>query len=129
MKNRSERAQNHHIMHDKVAWSARKSGLWVRNSSGLQVYLDPEVHTRLHQETGPVPVPDYDTLYHVSRQVTHGIHPMKGIDEYCRLVEEAVKRPNLKPLVKELGQLSIEGVRQQIPYIKEGIVENKHWQG
>lgn len=118
--------QLHHIAHDRTSWQARPQARDIRNNPGLHAYMYDEPHRELHRNTGIVPPPDYDSLIYVSNRLYEGRDPIKGIDEYCKYLEEAVNRPNIKPLVKKLGLLSIESMREQIPYILDGLAKERY---
>ena len=84
-----------------------------------------KAHDLLHYMTAPVPVPSMHTLQYVANRLPSGLDVISGIDTYSSLVEQAIKHPKAKYIEKELGLLSIQAIRAQIPYIEDGLPEYK----
>lgn len=116
------RRDNHHTCHDRVAWEARPEALAIReNTSMIAQGMARSAHDLLHYMTAPVPPPSYHTLQYVANRLPSGLDVISGIDTYSKLVEEAGKHPKAKYVEKALGELSIQALRAQLPYIQEGL--------
>lgn len=118
---RSSLIDTHHIAFDRVSWEARETGSKIRENPSLKVELYRTAHNLLHFMTSAVPVPGVYALEYVSRRLSTDLDPLSGIDQYSFLLEEAVKHPKAKEGEKLLADLSIYLMRQQIPYIQDGI--------
>ena len=111
----------HHTLHDRVSWEARPEAEALRENPSLKVQLARTAHNLLHHMTAHVPVPSIYTLSFVAPRLERGLDIISGIDRYCTLVEAANRHPKAKPVERKLGELSIEAVRAQIPYIVDGL--------
>lgn len=112
---------NHHTAFNRLEWSLRPQGLYIReNSSMIARGMSVAAHNLLHEMCPPVPVPQHYTLMHVARDLPQGLDIVQGIDTYCELVEESNRHPRIKPVERQLNLLSIEAIRQQLPFIREG---------
>jgi hypothetical protein len=82
-----------------------------------------DVHDDLHKNTPGVPVIDIYMARRVkSIMIREGIpnDPFAAIDNYCYAIEQASLSPKTYELERTVGEMAIEAVRLQIPYIKEG---------
>lgn len=112
----------HHPCHDRLSWEARPESIAIReNDSMLARDMGRKAHDLLHYMTAPVPVPSMHTLQYVANRLPSGLDVISGIDTYSSLVEQAIKHPKAKYIEKELGLLSIQAIRAQIPYIEDGL--------
>src|SRR5690606_3618375 len=101
---------------------ARPESLAIRESDSMIAYgMGRKAHELLHHMTAHVPVPGIHVLQYVANRFPSGLDVISGIDTYSSLVEQAGKHPKAKYVEKELGQLSIQAMRAQIPYIKDGL--------
>ena len=117
----TERRDRHHLLHDRVSWEARSHSAVVRNNNSLIAHdmlrLD---HELLHRETAHIPVPGINTLIYLASNLESSLPALKGIDRYSHLVEESLRNPRTKDVERQLGELSIQAMRAQIPYVKQG---------
>ena len=118
MKNRFD---CHHTLHDRVSWEARPQAESLRENTSLKVQMARTAHNLLHYMTAPVPVPSIYTLDFVSKRMPQGLDIISGIDRYSTLVEASLRHPKAKDVEKQLGELSIHALREQIPYIVDGL--------
>lgn len=113
---------NHHTCHDSMSWEARLESLAIRENSSMIAYgMGRKAHELLHYMTAAVPVPNVHTLQYVASRLPSGLDVINGIDAYSSLVEQAGKHPKAKYVEKELGQLSIQAMQAQKPYILDGL--------
>ena len=111
---------DHHLAHYGNEWLARKEAKYIRNQL-IARQLARTAHNELHRYEGAVPVPQYHTLQRVAARMPQGLDIYSAIDSYCLLVDESSRHPNIKPIEIDLNNLSIEGMRRQIPYLREGL--------
>lgn len=79
-------------------------------------------HDELHNNCSAVPPISYYSALRVANQLPVGLFVLDGIDQFCSLVEASNKHPKAKRCEIALGELAIETLREQIPYIKEGLI-------
>lgn len=112
----------HHTCHDRLSWEARPEGRAIRENDSMIAHgMGRKAHELLHYMTAPVPPPSLHTLQYVANRLPSGLDVISGIDAYSSLVEQASKHPKAKFVEKELGQLSVQALRAQIPYIEDGL--------
>lgn len=116
-----DRFDCHHTLHSAVEWTARPQAEALRENPSLKVTMARSAHNLLHYMTAPVPVPGIHTLDFVARRMDTGLDILSGIDQYSTLVEASLKHPKAKYVEKALGELSIQALRAQIPYITDGL--------
>lgn len=114
----------HHIAHHKAEWQSRPESKKVRNNLIVDG-LYRGAHNLLHIECPPVPMPNYQTLQYVAPRLHYGPDIYKRIDRYCDLVGERLHHPKMKPIERDICELSIEAVRMQIPFIQDGTTNPK----
>lgn len=116
----------HHTCHDRVSWEARPESLAIRENDSMIAHgMGRKAHELLHYMTAAVPVPNIHTLQYVANRLPSGLDVISGIDSYSSLVEQAGKHPKAKYIEKELGELSIQAMRAQLPYLQEFELTNK----
>ena len=109
----------HHPVHTKAHWTSSKEAEALREKYLYPV--DRKVHELLHRECAPVPL----LGFHAVRQVLGSVHtrgdPQRDLDQLSRAIERAGRHPRAHPLEAKLGELAIEAIQAQIPYL----IENK----
>lgn len=111
----------HYAAWQMPEWTLRPEAEAVRENSSLKVEIARQADRLLHYMTSPVPVPSPRTLDFVAERLPEGLDIISGIDKYCFLVEAANRHPKTKCVDKQLGELSIFAMREQIPYIVDGL--------
>ena len=116
----------HHTLFERRSWSYRPEALALReNPSMIARGLARSAHTLLHQQNASVVIPTYHTLVRVYRDLPKDLDVFDGIDEFCSLVEESNKPPPIKPIEIKINDLCIEGMRDQIPHLLDGLPSRK----
>jgi len=113
-----ERLQQHHILHERWSWDARPESRCLRRSSGLIVRLAQAPHSELHDNTPPVPIPNIYMLRNIQRGFVPSPDIHQAIDNFCFSVEDAGTHYKATDFDRRLGELMIEAVRSQLPYIE-----------
>ena len=116
------RRDNHHACNFEKEWSVRPDALAIRENPSLIAHnMARSAHNLLHYMTAPVPVPGIHTLKFVAQRLDSGLDVITGIDKYSTLVELSLRHPKTKCVDRRLGELSVEAMRAQIPYIVDGL--------
>jgi hypothetical protein len=110
---------NHHILSERCAWEARPESKRLRRHGGLIVRMAQEPHTALHEACTAVPIPNVYMLRGIARAYVMGREPLESLDNFCFAVEEAAQHPKAIDIDKRLGDIMIDSIRMQIPFIKE----------
>jgi len=114
------KTNDHHTAHNAGFWEGHYATRGIRENPSLIVQdMDVKAHNFLHKMTAAVPTPSIHVAQFVVTRLDRDFHVLDGIDEYSRLVEQAIKHPRCKEIEKKLAHLSIEAMRAQIPYIRD----------
>lgn len=117
----------HHVLFERWGWEAKgKNGTVrpaqkLRRMSGLiieQMYNTQE-HDDLHKALGHVAVPGYILGSSIlSRYTNYPDDHLRSIDSLLEAINQAVERPHVKPLERELGLIMAKGIEAQLPFIQ-----------
>lgn len=118
----------HHILYKRDEWISSKPGTLLRKNPAFIVPLDREIHAELHRDLfDGVPVLGLNALKSVCYDLLEAkvinnstIHPVDAIDS-LQLAIEHIPRRFINKGDRELGRLAIQGLEEQVPYIKESI--------
>lgn len=116
------RADAHHSMYaERVHANTYKEAQYIRELL-IARKLPRDIHEELHAHTSPVPLLGYHTLRRVARDLDPYYPQIQdGIDDWCFAVERSNEHPKAKPMEIKLGELAIETVREQLPFLDEGL--------
>jgi len=119
----SNKPSRHHILHCKKEWRLRPAGNRLRQTHELVPELDTDTHVALHAATSQVPL----LAFHSLERVVARFEPVRGdtmatIDGLCFNIAEAVNNPNCRRIEQQMGILAIEAIREQVPFIQQGII-------
>lgn len=112
----------HHVMNpERVHANTYKEAAYIRELL-LARNIPRFIHNQLHTETAPVPM----LGFHALRRVANDLDPyyeyvQDGIDDFCSAVERSNQHPKCKPMERRLGEVVIETVREQLPYLNDGL--------
>jgi len=115
----------HHVLHHRNLWTGNLDNKWLREKSGLIVPMDIATHDELHENTCGVPPLDIFTARRVSSimQRRLGSNAIRNTENFMQAVTEAGKHPKSHEIERQLGELVVQAVELQMPYLKSGIVE------
>lgn len=111
---------DHHLCFSANEWNARPQGEYIRQSM-IARGMGRAAHNVIHREVPGVPVPMVYTLHRVAADLTPDRDIFRTIDQYCSIVDANARHPKIKPIEIELNDLSIEAIRMQIPYLRDGM--------
>lgn len=114
---------SHHVLFSRKTWESTPNTYALRQERGLIVPMELAAHAALHREVTVVPVPDHYTAMFAVRALQHQANPMRQIDRFMQVIEQAGQNKNARPLDRQLGQLVIASIEAQLPFIREGFVD------
>lgn len=108
----------HHVVFPRKMYEIYPQGKAIRNAILVRDMWRAD-HENLHRNVSPLPVLGYYALQRVARDMdSYYADPLEGIDDFCYAVENSNRHRNCKPMERKLGELAIETIREQIPYIR-----------
>lgn len=114
----------HHGLHTRATYDSQESTKRLRANPWLIMPLDEQTHRELHREIPTIPLlsPQMGML------VLREFEPVQGnyvASMYALMgtIGEAIKHPRAKPIEKAIGELTIDALELQIPYMQEGLVD------
>jgi len=115
----------HHILHHRVLHETHKDSKALRRSLGMIALLDHDPHDALHRACPGVPPLDIYMAQRVGSLYVPHTDPLIGIDNYSFAVEKAMASPKSHEIERRMAALTIEAVRLQIPFIREGLIHER----
>lgn len=114
----------HHMLYTRATWESQSSTKMLRNNPWLIVPLEEQGHRELQRDIPVVPVLGHNTAQWVQRNY----EPIKGnhlasLVELIGVINEAGKHPRATPIEKSLGEVCIDALELQIPYIQDSQVD------
>ncbi len=116
-------SRGHHILFERVLWQASDPNRKLRGQPGLRVPMDTSVEAALHADVATVPPPN-DALGR-SMLSLYRDTPDDHIGSIYNLItatDEAMRRPQVHCIERQLAELIIASLEAQIPYVKEGLI-------
>lgn len=115
---REPQADLHHIMNSARVHNSYEPSAYIR-SVMLVRNMPRHLHEELHRKTATVPLLGYHALQRVAREMKpYYEDPLDSIDDFSFAVDLANKHPKAKRVERMLGELTVETVREQIPFIR-----------
>lgn len=108
------KADKHHILHERVEWTARPQARSLRERPELVPTIDRDVHDEIHRIAPAVPLLGYYALSRVN-----GIYrPVRGdtiasLDNLLLAIEDAGKHPKAHRVERGIAGLAIEALETQ----------------
>lgn len=85
--------------------------------------LEDPPHIALHRDISTVPLLDHHTALRVHRNFEPVIGDyVASIWSLMKTIEQEIKHPRASEIEQGLGNLAIQALERQIPYVKEGLV-------
>lgn len=113
----------HHILHHRQEWELREDGKKLRDTLALRPVIFRGMHNEIHRDCPPIPLLGYHALAQVRKHFQPTFDTFETIDRLCFAIEKAGWHERSHPIERDLGELAIEAIRLQIPYIQEGIMQ------
>lgn len=111
----------HHVLFNRQEWRLRPEATKIREHPSLIPSLPREVHEDLHQNCPAVPPLGYYALVRVAKLWYPSRNTLQSMDELTYAVGEAIQHPSAHEQERKLGNLVIEGINLQRPFIEDGL--------
>lgn len=123
-RNRQLAPTRHHLLFYRDMWESMEPYRTIRQTHELIPPLAQIGHTALHGAIGIVPMLDR----HAIRRVARDFEPVRWnylatIDHLIVCIDKSLRHPRTTPLERDLGELTIQFIEMQIPYIREYLIE------
>lgn len=112
--------RRHHLLFTKNTWNSQQPTMRLRQEPSLIVAMYDEPHQALHDEISTVPVLCHRSAQIVQQRFRHHDDHFKAIDGLLRLIDETTRSYRAGEIERELGQVVINAISLQLPYIREG---------
>lgn len=114
----------HHVNSFKKQWLSQEPTRRLRDEHWLQPPLYDPPHMELHrQNPGGVPVPGDVMARQILRKLIVAPGDYVGtVDRYIRAIDEVCHQRSTDPIQRGIGELMMQAVELQRPFIKEGLV-------
>lgn len=110
----------HHILFPRASYESHFATRSLRQHPSLIVPMNEEIHDILHREVPVIPLIDHYTAMTVRRDYTPHSHYNKSLDSLMRCIDTAIRGSKVKPIQKQLGQLTIHALELQKPWLHIG---------
>lgn len=111
----------HHILFNRQEWTLRQDAESLREQPLLKPRMEREVHNELHRHCPPVPPLGYYALFRVRRDFEVGSDVFSTMDNLLGAIETANKSPKSHAIERSLGELTMQAIDLQRPFIREGL--------
>lgn len=113
----------HHVLFNRTTWESNKIGLALREQPSLIVPMHIDTHRKLHRAVSVVPLLDQYMLSRTSR-IFEGRpnDPLRSILELTNCIERSMDQPSVTDIEHRLGELAIDAINAQIPFIEYGMM-------
>jgi hypothetical protein len=107
----------HHILFDRVDWTARKEAFILRNCHSLIPIIDKSAHEELHANCPSVPMLGFHALQHINDEFQPVENTTKAISNLLKAIETINQEPRFHEIEKQLANLAIMAVELQLEYL------------
>jgi len=115
----------HHIMNPQRVHEIYPQSAYIRRVM-LVRDMPRHLHDLLHRNTSPVPLLGYYALQRVAGEMQpYYEDPLESIDDFSFAVDLANKHPKARKVERELGELTVHTIREQIPFIRRANYERE----
>lgn len=107
----------HHILHHKLEWRLRPDARFLHDQPTLIHRMYREDHDELHENCPPIPLLGYYALIRTVKLWTPGRDTHQSVDNLLFAMSEANKSPKAYDLERDLGELVMQAIEMQRPYL------------
>lgn len=121
MKNMAQknRLTEHHVMFPNRLWRTQSILRTIKDDIGLKIKMPRDVHTNLHEHVPIVPPLDnFMATRAYDGYVPMYSNPVRSIENFMMSIERVVAMPSLSKIQKDIGNVAINALEAQIPFIK-----------
>ena len=113
----------HHVLWNKREWESRPQYKELRETPGLIVPMEREVHHELHRAVPFVPVLGYYGILAANRAFEEGADHLESIDNLALAIDSIHKNRRMSGIERGLADLALESIELQLPFIREGYIK------
>jgi hypothetical protein len=121
-KTMSNRLSNHHIMHERFAWTSRPEAKELRDTRSLIPRIPRDIHDELHIQCPHVPLLGSYALQNVARLFEPTGRTLDDMDGLMSAIERASRHPRAHMIERDLAGLAIEAIDLQRPFVRKGLI-------
>jgi len=103
----------HHILHNRVEWTARTQSETLRESPPLVPRLDRSVHNEVHKIAPAVPLLGYYALNRILLLYEPHEYTMPSIDSLLMAIDQAGNHRKAHPVERGMADLAIQAIEIQ----------------
>jgi hypothetical protein len=118
----SKNPNRHHILEEAAEWTSSPNARILRTNPILVPTIDYDIHQEIHKNCPPVALLGRYALEQVLNTFSPTNDTLRSLDRLLACIDRASCHKKAHPLERELAQLSIKCIEEQIPYLKEGII-------
>ena len=111
----------HHILHYRQEWRLRDDATAIREHPSLVPVLDRETHNEIHRHCPPVPLLGYHALRRVRALWVPHKDTIESVDSLLWAIDETNRHPRAHPIERSLGELAMQAIELQKPYISSDL--------
>lgn len=109
----------HHILFTRRHYDMYSEGSRLRETPSLKVTMPRELHNEIHRNTPSNGILGRYMLLGTVKNFEPSRDTLETVDNLCFAIQEAGKSPKMHSIDRQLGALTIEAVRLQLPYLRE----------
>lgn len=114
----------HHLLFERHMYSQNRNLILLREECGLIARMDRECHNDIHDAITCVPPPNRymaQIVLSMMMNIEDKSDPLVMADNYMFAIQESCKNSHTNDLDRALGQLIINSVYYQKPFIRDGV--------
>lgn len=107
------RQDKHHILHNRIEWSARPESLALRESPPLVPLIDRDVHDEIHRIAPAVPALGIYALKMINRLYVPEPSTIKSIDNLLMAIDTAANHRRAHRIERIMADCAIDAIEIQ----------------
>lgn len=115
------RRDRHHILHNRIEWTARPQAAELRERPELIPTLDRSVHNEVHRIAPPVPLLGYYALTRTLALYEPQPTTIESLDNLILAVDKASQHRKAHRIERSLADLAIEALEIQRAILRGNI--------
>lgn len=116
------RADKHHILHNRVEWTARPQAAALRERPELIPKIDRDVHDELHRIAPPVPLLGYYALMSVQSLYEPTGDTLGSLDNLMAAIDDAGKHRKAHRVERGMAELAVEALSIQKAILRGNVL-------
>lgn len=116
--------KRHHTLYTRTSWESHEQTKFLREQPSLIVPMDSEYEQALHEAVPTVPLLCPHIAYRTARDYVPSSSHIGSMYNLMEVIEKATFHHRVTDIQAKLADLAVEGIRLQLPFIREGEVRN-----